>query len=71
MKKVYRVRCEVDNSCTIEKYDTYVFAHEVDDAERAACQYWEDRSRYNYARAIAVECLYEGEVVVIGAERVY
>lgn len=28
MKKVFRVRCEVDNSCTIEKYDTYVFAHD-------------------------------------------
>ena len=71
MKKVWRVRCEVDDSLTIEKYDTYVFAHEVDEAERIACQYWEDRSRYNCARVVDIECLYEEEVLVIGTERVY
>ena len=71
MKKVFRVLCKVDNGCTIEKYNTYVFAYLDLEAEEIACRYWEDISPSVCAYAIEVECICNRMISVIGAERVY
>lgn len=71
MKKIYRVLCKVDNGCTIEKYNTYVFAYLDLEAEEIACRYWEDTSPEVCAHAIEVECIYNEKIEVIGIERVY
>ena len=71
MKKVFRVLCEVDNGCTIEKYNTYIFAYLDLEAEEIACRYWEDMSPNNCVNALEVECIYNENIEVIGVERVY
>lgn len=72
MKKVYRVLCEVvDNGCTIERYNTYVFANGEEEAERVAVQYWNDKSWNTIASPCFVECICEEAFDVIGTERVY
>ena len=71
MKKVYRVLCEVDNGCTIERYSTYVFANGEEEAERVAVQYWNDKDWNTIASPCYVECICEETFNVIGVEKVY
>ena len=71
MKKVFRVLCEVNNGCVIEKYNTYVFAYLESEAEEIACRYWEDMDLNTCANVLEVECIYNEKIEVIGTERVY
>ena len=71
MKKVFRVICEVDNGCTIEKYATYVFGFNEDEAKNVAAVYWEDISPNNCVCVLEIELICENEIEVIGVEKVY
>lgn len=71
MKKVFRVLCEVDNGYTVEKYDTYAFGFNEDEARNAAVTYWENMSPSICVCTLEIELVYEKEVKVIGVERVY
>jgi hypothetical protein len=71
MKKVFRVLCEVDNGYAIEKYNTYVFGFNEDEAKNVAATYWEGISPNICVCALEIELICENEVKVIGAERVY
>ena len=71
MKKVFRVRCEVDSGYTVEHYDTYVFAYSEEEAAEVAVKYWNDKNWETVAHSYYVECICEEAFEVIGTERVY
>ena len=82
MKKVFRVLCEIDNGCAIEKYATYVFGFNEDEAKNVAAVYWEDINPNNCVCAKNTHgvldvyrentnIIFENEIEVIGVERVY